>query len=269
MQLRDIEALARDLLRIDRGAGESGWSFHSVSREEIQRPGAGTFDRRVRLDAFLGTHLNLRMTNGPHGRRVGNMTLFVLHREHFEHVRFWRPLARVGLMAWEKVPLGELPPCAGASTVVMHGYIEGPSQHRQGTTEVSYAGLAIRYVRFLIRLAEQCREQRFPMLIEVTGRAALEESRMRKSRLTAADLTAEEIAGIGLPRPLSLPAERLARRIGLAEVPNVWNERTLGKVYCSAPCVDRGSWLRGRAGIGATNSPVGARGAAGAAQPER
>jgi hypothetical protein len=269
VQICDIEALARDILHVDRGAGECGWSFHSVSRAEIERQGAGTFDRRVRSDAFLGTHLNLRITDTPYGRCVSNMTIFVLHREQFEHVRFWRTLTGVGQAAWEKVPLGELPPCIGASTVVMHGYIEGPSQHLGGPTDVSYVGLNVRYVRFLIRLAQQCKEQCLPILIEVTGRAALEESRMGKPQLTVDDLTAEEIAGIGLPRSLSLPAERLARRIGLAEVPNVWNERTFGKVYCSAPRADRGSWLRVRAGTGARNLPVDAGGAASAALPER
>lgn len=232
----EIGRLAQAYLGVDQSFDEDSFKFLSVSKTDLRRLRGGVFDYRVNERTFEAAHLSFVLIDCATRRTAGNASLFILGRRHFKCLRFWRRAGgNRGQVALEKVTLWDLPCLLEVRRILMHGYVESPFIGLRLTDSISYVSAVHRYARFVIRLAELCRQRTVPMLFEPTGQLALERSRRARTQLHVSDFTEEEYARIGLTRSHSIGAEKMARLLGLDELANVFNERTLGKVFFSLP----------------------------------
>jgi hypothetical protein len=239
MNLSDIEEVATQYLKLGQLVKDEYYTFSKVTEEELARYDNSIFDRRVREEAFRGSHITFALRDRHVGRCVGTASVFFLDRRHFEHLHFWNREKKTSTSCacLKKISLKSMADVVNFDNVVMHGYIESPL-HTQGMVDQKgYAVISSRYVRFLIKLAKMTQCKGVPLLVEATGKSVLNMEQRRRSILDLPDLTSEQCQNIGVTRTISIGVDKVARVLGLTVLTDVFNERTLGKVYFLFPQV--------------------------------
>ena len=235
--LDDLERLARSCLSMDKDKHCESHIFCRVSSGDLGRFPTAVFDRRLRDKAFEAVHLTLVVLDKIYRQHVGNMSVFLLPESRFQHLHFWRVTTQECKVFLEKITLRDLPG-AGYPMVVSHGYIERSLSPCGPAMVQSDSWLVHRYARFVICLAQLCQKRCVPMLLEATGCVPLYRSQIAKSQLSEHDLTAKQRAAIGMTHWGGQCVEKMAHLLGLEEIPDTFNERTLGKVFFSIPAVE-------------------------------
>jgi len=233
MRLDDIVQLARDALSLDYANDGDSWHFESVDSRQVARSSDGLYDLRAKSEAFKDSVFNMRVIEADSAQPIGNATLFLLDRRQFTDLYFWRSSGQGLQLALEKISLADVPEAAAANRVLLPGYIERRNRHQGVTKLESYSELAMRYGIFMMTLVRQCKRAGIPVLVEVAGKASLAPQLRKRVRLGQDELAADQVAALGVVRENSRVGVLFAQRLGLLPLANVWNERTLGPVYCS------------------------------------
>lgn len=232
MQLTDIENLADEFLKIDKERDEEAYSFKRVSNDELHNYEECVFDFRIKQERFKSSHATLVVIDKELQCIAGNMSVFLIKKNQFRDLHFWKREIREGKSTFKMITLNEFPDIERVNQVFMHGYIQSPSFTQKKKKAHSYAWAVYRYVRFVICIAELCREIRIPMLLETMGKLDVR-NKIARPELDETILTLEERVCIGMTRPASLVTEKMARFLNMRELNNVFNERTFGKVFFS------------------------------------
>ncbi len=224
IELTEIVRLADRYLNVGGDIGGDNYTLRPVLNDDIDESDRWAFDFRLADERFKNAHLTLKLIDKNRGSLAGNTSILLVGRENFRSFTFWR---RNGSSTLCKVALHELPIAASVPQIVTHGFVRSPS-----IFPITY-----RYVRFVMTLGRLCAEQAIPMLVEPAGRLSLG-NRTSKLSLALRDLSLEEWRSVGCTRPSSVPAEKMARLLGLDEMKDTFNVRTLGKVFFSVPWLE-------------------------------
>lgn len=234
MELKDIVRLADEHLKIGKESAKSAYTFKRTHNDEIQKYDKCVFDFRIEQEQFESCHVTLVVIDNERPEITGNTSIFLIEKNEFKSLRFWKREIWGGKSAFRKITLSEFPNIQQVNRIVMHGYTQGPWFTQLETGGRDKAGIVNRYVKFVIRVAEECREENVPILLESIGKVAIR-NRVERSELSDTDLSPEERASIGVTRPESLATDKMAALLNIKEISNVFNERTFGKVFSSLP----------------------------------
>lgn len=234
MQLADIRKLADEHLKIHKENEGEAYAFKRVNNDELHHYEKCMFDFRIKQDQFKSAHVTLVLIDKEQQSIAGNASVFLIKKNQFKDLRFWKRKIWQEKPTLKLITLSEFPDIEQVYQIFMHGYIQSPSFTQKEKRARTYAWAVYRYARFAICLAELCKEKRVPILFETIGKVE-RRNRIASSELDETILTPEERASIGMTRPESLATEKIARLLNIQEINNVFNERTLGKVFFSLP----------------------------------
>ncbi|OPX90892.1 MAG: hypothetical protein A4E53_00791 [Pelotomaculum sp. PtaB.Bin104] len=158
-------------------------------------------------------------------RIIACTSVFFYIHDFFEQIHFWFHDKAEGRL--KRISLNELL-CDKEQYAITIGF----------TKILKELGTSSKYsiTNMFLGLYQVLLEKDETLFIETTGYASLSADLQRQEVLGMNDLPRVGIERIGVTRELSRPVEKLAVRLGLKEQKNIYNLRTLGKVYLKRSC---------------------------------
>ncbi len=233
MELSDIENLANKYLKVLEDDYQSAYTFKRIYNDDIHYYNNVTFDFRLETEHFKSAHITLIVVGKEQQNIVGNASMFLIEKEQFKELPFWKVEVLAGKPTMKHISLCKLPYIEQASQIFMHGYIQGLS-FAQKKMSRPYTRVVYRYIKLILCIANLCKEQNVPMLIETMGGLQLT-NRVRSAEFGELTLSKEDYERIGITRNESIVSEKMARLLRLRELNGVFNQRTFGKVFFSVP----------------------------------
>jgi len=234
IKLTEIEKLANKHLNIVKEKGEDLYIFEKVTTQEINHHFQHLFDIRIKEELLKSTHVSIVLVDTKKQVIAGNSSLFLLNREHFNALHFWKKERVENRNVYIKITLNDFPDIEDVTQIVMHGYVQSPSVMQNSQAYLLHSGIHYRYLKFLKNLATICKDKNVFMLIESMGKLSLKKE-LENPQIDETALTFEERKNIGITRLESIASEKTARVLRLKEINNIYNERTFGKVFFSLP----------------------------------
>ncbi|MBW9266305.1 MAG: hypothetical protein K1563_12365 [Candidatus Thiodiazotropha sp. (ex. Lucinisca nassula)] len=235
MDIADLTKLARDYLVNKHGRGMGHYRYLVQNERNTIITRDCVLDYRIQKNEFRHTYFNIFIEDNLQSRYVGNMTIFSLSNSHYKLINFWKidRNRQTGSNYLQKVSLHDYMAGRNADGVIMHGYVESPRYKTKTVYTDYYTALAMRYVKFVAALEKLGKENNTPMLIETTGLYQLSVEQRARQTINLMELNQSARSNVGVSREESIASKKLAKHLGLIEIPDTYNERTLGKVYIS------------------------------------
>ncbi|MEW8053365.1 MAG: hypothetical protein AB2792_10950 [Candidatus Thiodiazotropha sp.] len=235
MNTADFAKLARDYLINNHGHGMGHYRYLVQHEKNTITTRDCVLDYRIEKSEFKHTYFNIFIEDDLQSCCVGNMTIFSLNHSHYKQINFWKidRNRQKGSNHLHKVSLHDCLAGRSVNGVIVHGYVESPRYKTKTVYTDYYTALALRYVKFVAALEKLGKKNNMPMLIETTGLYHLSEEQRARQTIDLTEFNRSALSKVGVSREESIASKKLAKYLGLIEIPDTYNERTLGKVYIS------------------------------------